>query len=52
MFNDKKSSSAKRFSVTNENLNWKIIFKNLVSFKLLKDEMKLRIKNVNIIGVH
>ena len=48
----KKVHKQKRFSVTNENLNWEIIFKNLVSFKLLKDEMKLRIKNFNIIGVH
>ena len=34
------------FSVTNKNLNWEIITKNLVTFKLLKDEMKLRIKNL------
>ena len=39
-------------SVTNKNLNWKITTKNLVTFKLLKDEMKFRIKNFNIIGVH
>ena len=48
----KKVHKQKRFSVTNKNLNWKIITKNLVTFKLLKDEMKLRIKNFNIIGVH
>ena len=47
----KKVNKQKRFSVTNKNLNWKIITKNLVTFKLLKDEMKLRIKKFNI-GVH
>ena len=26
--------------------------KNLVTFKLLKDEMKLRMKNLNIMGGH
>ena len=30
---------------TNENLNWEITTKDLVTFKLLKDEMKLRMKN-------
>ena len=40
------------FSVTNKNLNWEIIAKNLVTFKLLKDEMKLRMKNFNIMRVH
>ena len=29
---------------TNKNLNWEITTKDLVTFKLLKDEMKLRIK--------
>ena len=48
----KKVHKQKRFSVTNKNLNWKIITKNLITIKLLKDEMKLRIKNFNIIGVH
>ena len=38
-------------SVTNKNLNWKITTKNLVTFKLLKDEMKLKMKNFNIMGV-
>ena len=42
----------KRFSVTNNTLNWKIITKSLVIFKLLKDELKLRIKTFNIVGVH
>ena len=40
------------FSVTNKNFIWEIMTKNLVTFKLLKDEMKLRMKNFNIIGVH
>ena len=48
----KKVHKQKRFSVTNNNLNKKIITKNLVTFKLLKDDMKLRIKNFNITGVH
>ena len=39
------------FSVTFKNLNWEIITKNLVIFKLLKDEIKLRMKNFNIMGV-
>ena len=39
------------FSVTNKNLNWEITTKNLVIFKLLKNEMKIRMKNVNIMGV-
>ena len=30
---------------TNKNLNWEIATKDLVTFKLLKDEMKLRMKN-------
>ena len=30
----------------NKNLNWKIITKDLVTFKLLKNEMDLRMKNV------
>ena len=30
---------------TNKNLNWEITTKDLVTFKLLKDEMKLRMKN-------
>ena len=56
-FNDKKVHKQKSFSVTNKNLNWEItireiITKNLVTFKLLKDETKLRMKNFNIIGVH
>ena len=40
------------FSVTNKNLNWEIITKSLVTFKLLKDEMKLRMKNFNIMRIH
>ena len=40
------------FSVTNKNFIWEIMTKNLVTFKLLKDEMKLRMKNFNIMGVH
>ena len=50
MFNDKKMHKQICFSVANKNLNWEIITKNLVTFKLLKDEMKLRMKNVNIMG--
>ena len=30
---------------TNKNLNWGTKTKDLVTFKLLKDEMKLRMKN-------
>ena len=48
----KKVYKQKCFSVTNKNLNWEIITKNLVTFKFLKNEMKLRMKNFNIIGVH
>ena len=48
----KKVYKQKCFSVTNKNLNGEIITKNLVTFKFLKNEMKLRIKNFNIIGVH
>ena len=33
------------FSVINKNLHWEFINKNLVTFKLLKDEMKLGVKN-------
>ena len=40
------------FSVTNKNLNWEIKTKNLVTFKLLKDEMKLRMKIFYYYGVH
>ena len=40
------------FSFTNENLNWEIITKNLVTFKLLKNEMKLRKKNFEYYGIH
>ena len=50
IFNDKKSLSAKMFfSVTTINLNWKILTKNLATFK---DGMKLGMKNFNIMGVH
>ena len=48
----KKTHKQKCFSVTNKNLNWEIITKNLVTFKLLKDEMKLRMKNLNIMRIH
>ena len=48
----KKVHKQKCFSVTNKNLNREIITKNLVTFKLLKNEMKLRMKNFNIIGAH
>ena len=44
MFNDKKKFINKMF-FTNKNLNWEIITKDLVTFKLLKVEMKLRMKN-------
>ena len=37
---------------TNKNLNWEITTKDLVTFKLLKDEMKLRMKNFNIMRIH
>ena len=40
------------FSVTNKNLNWEIRTKNLVTFKLLKDEMKLRMRNFHIMRGH
>ena len=40
----KKVHKQKCSSVTNKNLNWEIITKNLVTFKLSKDEMKLRMK--------
>ena len=40
------------FSVTNKNFNWEIMTKNLVTFKLLKDEMKLSMKNFDIMEVH
>ena len=40
------------FSVTNKNLNWKIVTKDLATLKLLKDRIKLRMKNFNIMGVH
>ena len=40
------------FSVTNKNLNRETITKNLVTFKLLKDGMKLGMKNFNIMVVH
>ena len=40
------------FSVTNKNFIWEIMTKNLVTFKLLKDEMKLRMKNFNIMRIH
>ena len=53
MFNDEKSLQTKIFfSVTNKNLNWEIRTKNIVTFKLLKDQMKLRVKYFNIMGVH
>ena len=35
-----------------KNLNWEMLTKNLVVFKILKDEMELRMKNQNIMGVH
>ena len=40
------------FSVTKKNLDWEVITKNLVTFKLLKDGMKLKMKNFNILGVY
>ena len=48
----KKVHKQKCFSVTNKNLNWEIIIQNLVTFNFLKNEMKLRMKNFNIMGVH
>ena len=38
------------FSVTNKNMSQEVITKNLVTFKLLNDEIKLRMKNFNIMG--
>ena len=38
------------FSVITKNLKWQIVNKNLVTF--LKDRMGLRMKNLNIMGVH
>ena len=47
MFNGKKNHKQKCFSLSQIRiLNWEIITKNLVTFKLLKDEMKLRMKNI------
>ena len=46
-----KVHKQKCFSVTNKNFNWEYITKNLVTFKHLKDETKLRMKNFNIMGV-
>ena len=40
----KKVHKTKMF-FTNKYLNWKIITKDLLTFKLLKDEMKLSMKN-------
>ena len=40
------------FSVASKNLNWEIITKNLLTFKLLKKEMKLRMKRFNIMWVN
>ena len=48
----KKVHKQKCFSVTNKNFNWEYITKNLVTFKHLKDEMKLRMKSLIIMGVH
>ena len=39
------------FFVTNKNLNWEIMT-NSVTFKLLKDEMKLMMNNFNIMVGH
>ena len=36
------------FSVTNKNVNLEIITKNLITFKFLKDGMKLRMKHFDI----
>ena len=35
---------------TNKNLNWEITTKDLVTFKPLKDAMKLRMKNLILWG--
>ena len=50
----KKSLETKMFFCHNltKNLNWEMLTKNLVVFKRLKDEMKLRMKNQNIMWVH
>ena len=37
------------FSIIFQNINWEILTKNLVTFN---DEMGLRMKNFNIMGVH
>ena len=54
IFNNKKSLETKMFFCHNltKNLNWEMLTKNLVVFKILKDEMELRMKNQNIMGVH
>ena len=39
-------------SFITKNSNWKILTKNLVISKLLKDKMVWRMKNFNIVGVH
>ena len=51
IFNNKKSLQAQVFfSVIPKNLKWEILTKNFVTF--LKDQMGLRMKNFNIMGVH
>ena len=40
------------FSVITKDLNWENSTKNLFTFKLLKDEMGIRMKNISIMGVH
>ena len=39
-------------SFITKNSNWKILTKNLVTSKLLKDKMVWRMKNFNILVVH
>ena len=49
ILNDKKNYKPKYLSAITKNLNWQILTKNLL---LLKDRMGLKMKNVNIMGVH
>ena len=47
-----KKAHKQKIFVTNKNLNWEIITTNFVTFKLSKDQMKLRMKNFKIMRIH
>ena len=49
ILNTKKKYKPKCLSAITKNLNWQILTKNLVAFKR---QIKLRMKYVNIMGVH